>query len=210
MTKAIDMDQTMKNRIRKFREKILETGLADPDTICFSLKEGTQISGAVGTRFFSFSLGSELQGDLQMHSAVYKKHPKFRALIHVCGRNILTAARAGRPVKGVLDDFVQIIGPNVRMMEASDDPAEFLRALKRRNAVLVKNQGAICAGADPDDCLAAGLVLEKGCRAVIESFFLGGAAGINWFEARLMRFVYQFKYSKRGQQAAGFKAAAGR
>jgi hypothetical protein len=39
-------------------------------------------------------------------------------------------------------------------------------------------------------------VLEKTCKAFIEAEFLGGAKGINKFEAHLMHKIYLMKYSK--------------
>jgi hypothetical protein len=39
--------------------------------------------------------------------------------------------------------------------------------------------------------------LEKACKAFIEAEFLGGAKGINKFEAYIMHKYYLMKYSKQ-------------
>jgi hypothetical protein len=112
----------------------------------------------------------------------------------------LTAAAAGREVPPLLDDFAQLVGVSARAVQGKKAdprfPLQILRGLKRRNAVLIPEWGGLCAAASFDDALAVVQVLEKGCRAHIDSAFLGGGFRINPVEAWLMRMVYKYKYSK--------------
>lgn len=51
-----------------------------------------------------------------------------------------------------------------------------------------------------DEAFVACQVLEKACKAFIEAEFLGGAKGINKFEARLMHQLYLKKYSAEAKK----------
>ena len=58
------------------------------------------------------------------------------------------------------------------------------------------NHGAVCIGCDMEEAFVVTEVLEKACKAFIEAEFLGGAKGINKFEAYLMHQFYLKKYAK--------------
>jgi len=72
-----------------------------------------------------------------------------------------------------------------------------MRALRGRMAALMANHGAICLGRDLEEAFLCCQVLEKGCKAYIEAEFLGGAKGINRFEAALMHQFFLRKYSRQ-------------
>jgi hypothetical protein len=136
----------------------------------------------------------------RLHCLIYQQRTDVKVLITSRLPYTLTAARAGREVPPLLDDFAQIVGVTARVVqEENTHPRFFNRALKglqRRNAVLIPEWGGLCAAGSFDDALAVVQVLEKGCRAHIESAFLGGGFRINPIEAWLMRMVYKYKYSK--------------
>lgn len=102
----------------------------------------------------------------------------------------------------MLDDLAQIVGPSVRVADyALPSTRKIVRvtmkALRGRTAALMANHGAVCLGRDMAEAVTCCEVLEKGCRAFIEASFLGGARGINKFEAALMHQVFLKKYSKQ-------------
>lgn len=134
-----------------------------------------------------------------LHVALYKKRRKLNALLHTDSLSILTSSRAGVEVPPLLDDMAQIVGVSAKV--ATTWPyrgtAPVISAMKGRNAVLLKNAGGLCGGGNFEDAHAVAQVLEKGCKAFIESTFLGGGVKINRFEALLMRTVYQLKYAKQ-------------
>ena len=51
-----------------------------------------------------------------------------------------------------------------------------------------------------EEALLCARIVEKGCRVFIEAEFLGGAKGINRFEAAIMHQVYLKKYSRQGRK----------
>jgi hypothetical protein len=141
----------------------------------------------------------------RLHLFIYQRRSDVKVLITSRLPYTLTAARAGREVPPLLDDFAQLVGVTARVVrETKADPSFFdrvFKGLRRRNAVLISKWGGLCAAGSFDDALAVVQVLEKGCRAHVDNAFLGGGFRINPVEAWLMRLVYKYKYAK--MNAAG-------
>ncbi|MGB9834164.1 MAG: class II aldolase/adducin family protein [bacterium] len=136
----------------------------------------------------------------QLHAEIYRNRPDVGAIIHTHSMNASTVAASRREVPPILDDMAQILGPSVRVAEYALPGTKSLakkavRALRGRNAVLLANHGAICVGRDLEEAFVACQILEKACKAFIESQFLGGAVPIGPVEAWLMHEVYLKKYS---------------
>ena len=137
----------------------------------------------------------------ELHCEIYRTRKAVHAVIHTHQMNASTVAAAHREVPPILDDMAQIIGPSVRVAEyalpsTKKITKKTVKALKGRNAALMANHGAVCIGRDLDEAFVVCQVLEKACKAFIEAEFLGGAKGINKFEAHLMHQIYIRKYSK--------------
>jgi len=140
--------------------------------------------------------------ELKLHGEIYKTRKDINAVIHTHQMNASTVAAARREVPPILDDMVQIIGPSVRVADyalpsTKKIVTKTLKALKGRNAALMANHGAVCAGRDLDEAFVVCEVLEKACKAFIEAEFLGGAKSINKLEAWMMHRMYLKKYSKQ-------------
>ena len=71
------------------------------------------------------------------------------------------------------------------------------KALKGRNAVLLKNNGALCAAGTKSDAEAVELVCAKECRTHVGAELFGTGKPISPVETRLMRLIYLKKYSKQ-------------
>ena len=141
----------------------------------------------------------------KLHAAIYKERNGINAVIHTHQMNASTVAAARREVPPILDDMTQIIGPSVRCADYALPNTKkivksTMKALKGRSAALMANHGAVCIGRDLEEAFIASKVLEKACKAFIEAEFLGGAKGINKFEAILMHKVYLMKYSKQKEE----------
>ena len=136
----------------------------------------------------------------ELHCEIYRTRKKIHAVIHTHQMNASTVAAAHREVPPILDDMAQIIGPSVRVADyalpsTKKITKKTVRALKGRNAALMANHGAVCIGRDLEEAFVVCQILEKACKAFIEAEFLGGAKGINKFEAHLMHQIYIRKYS---------------
>ncbi|EQA44885.1 class II aldolase/adducin N-terminal domain protein [Leptospira broomii serovar Hurstbridge str. 5399] len=137
------------------------------------------------------------------HVALYLARPEFRVIIHSTQENILTCSMAGETVRPFLDDMAQIVGPNAKIVSLNSEKKTFkelVAAIKRRNAVLLKGNGAFCAHGTIDDVHAVCQVLEKTCKAYVDSRILGGGKPVPRLEAEAIRFVYQRKYSKQAEK----------
>ncbi|EPG74344.1 class II aldolase/adducin N-terminal domain protein [Leptospira fainei serovar Hurstbridge str. BUT 6] len=137
------------------------------------------------------------------HIALYLARPEFNVIIHSMQENILTCSIAGETVRPFLDDMAQIVGPNAKVHSLGFEKKaikELINAIKRRNAVLLKGNGALCAHGTVDDVHAVCQVLEKTCKAYVDSRILGGGKPVPWLEAEVIRFVYQRKYSKQAEK----------
>jgi L-fuculose-phosphate aldolase len=140
--------------------------------------------------------------EFKLHTEIYRTRKDINAVIHTHQMNASTVAAARRDVPPILDDMAQIIGPTVRCASyALPNTKKIVRttvkALKGRYAALMANHGAVCIGRDMKEAFVVCQVLEKACKAFIEAEFLGGAKGINIFEAHLMHKFYLSKYSKQ-------------
>lgn len=140
--------------------------------------------------------------EYRLHAALYQARPDFNAVLHSTETACVTASALGKPVRPVLDDMAQLVGITLRCVACPPHPTpaelrRFVKAFARRNALLLKGNGALCASGDLADAYAVAMVTEKACKASVESQILGGAAVIPKAEALLMRIIYQKKYSKK-------------
>ena len=140
--------------------------------------------------------------EFKLHTEIYRSRKNIQAVIHTHQMNASTVAAARREVPPILDDMAQIIGPSVRVADyALPNTKKIVRAtmkaLKGRYAALMANHGAVAVGRDMKEAFVVCDVLEKACKAFIEAEFLGGAKGINKFEAYIMHKYYLAKYSKQ-------------
>jgi len=140
--------------------------------------------------------------EFKLHTEIYRTRKNIHAIIHTHQMNASTVAAARREVPPILDDMAQIIGPTVRCADyalpnTKKIVKKTVKALKGRYAALMANHGAVAVGRDMEEAFVVCQVLEKACKAFIEAEFLGGAKGINKFEAHLMHQFYLRKYSKQ-------------
>ncbi len=138
--------------------------------------------------------GTLLPAEAQWHLAIYRGRPDVNVIRGCVLPGVAEAVRQGQTIKPLLDDFAQLAGVTVRVAEP--EGTAIVRALKARNAVLIKGRGALCCAVDADDAEAVEMVLEKGCDAHLAALMHGTLKPISPLECRLMRFVYLKKYSK--------------
>jgi L-fuculose-phosphate aldolase len=136
--------------------------------------------------------------DSELHRLTYLNGKSVKSVIHAYPVNIGIIAEAGINIPPILDDMAQIIGPDAKCVEDSDD--RIIKVLRKRNACIIKGNGVITYGRSPDEAYTACLVLEKSSKCFVDTAVLGGYRKIDPLEARLMHFVYKKKYSKQNQE----------
>ncbi len=130
------------------------------------------------------------------HRSVYLANPSFNYIIHNTSSEVAAVSRLGKGMKPLLDDFAQICGPTVRIASIE----KCAKALKGRNAVLVKDAGALCCGSVEGDAQAVDMIMSKSCLTLLGTKIFGKAKAINPVEAWLMRVIYLAKYSKQASK----------
>ena len=148
--------------------------------------------------------GKKPSSEKNLHLEIYRTRKSVHAIVHNHASHSSTVAAARREVPPILDDMAQIVGPSVRVAKYALPSTRKLvrntvKALKGRNAALLANHGAICIGRDIEEAILCCQVLEKACKSLIEAEFLGGAQGINKFEASIMHQYYLKKYSRQNE-----------
>ncbi|MBQ2974199.1 MAG: class II aldolase/adducin family protein [Clostridia bacterium] len=133
----------------------------------------------------------------QAHRSIYLACPKFNNIIHNASSEVVAVSRFGKTMKPLLDDFAQICGPTVKCAKA---PEYVAKKIKGKNAVLIKDMGALCCGANEGDAQAVDMIMSKSGLTLLTSKVFGKAKAINPAEAWLMRIVYTLKYSKQAEK----------
>lgn len=147
----------------------------------------------------------KLEVALFIHNNIYDKCPEIQAVTHILTPDIVAVSCTGQTVYPMLDDFAQIIGIDAPSLDITSckEPkvlaSGIAQQFNKRNAVILKNNGALCSGPGKDDALAAAMILDKNCKAMIASTLFSKGKPINPKEARKMRNNYLNSYSKKAE-----------
>lgn len=109
---------------------------------------------------------------------------------------VQAVAVRGKTMRPYLDDLAQIAGVTIRCTK--NNATAVAKAMRGRNAVLIPGIGAICCAEDESDVPAIASILRKSCMAALYAASCG-AAPLSGLDCRIMRLVYQMKYSKKKQ-----------
>ena len=175
------------------------------DAVILSDTEGNVVS-TVGLCMGCDELitGDKYVSEADLHKAIYNRREDVGAIIHTEKEAIVAASKIGNTLKPLLDDFAQIVGVTVRCAEF--DPNNTLKSSKKvakklggksRNALLLKDNGAVCVGPNKDEASAAEMVMNKNCKAILAGDLFGGSKPIGKLDSILMNVVYRVKYSKQ-------------
>lgn len=135
-----------------------------------------------------------------MHAAIYKNRSEINGIIHTHPQNGCTVAAARHEIPPILDDMAQLIGPSLKVADYAHPGSdklvrEVLSALEGRNACLLANHGAVCAGRTLDEAFTINVILEKSCKTYIDAMPLGGAKAFTSEEATALHKMYMETYS---------------
>ncbi|WP_053228327.1 class II aldolase/adducin family protein [Spirochaeta cellobiosiphila] len=126
---------------------------------------------------------------------VFAQRPDINTIIWSKWPYTQAYSEMGKKLIPLLDDMAQLIGIEAPYFIDSDHIK-----IKERNALFIKNKGALCLGPTKSESLAIQMVLEKSARSYIEANIVGKGHPITLFERILMRFIYKTKYSKMSQK----------
>ena len=175
------------------------------DAVVLSDKEGAVVAtvGLFGKKD-ELITGDKYPSEADLHRAIYLKRDDLGAIIHSKEDAIVASSKIGKTLKPLLDDFAQIVGVTVKCAEF--DPNDTLKSSKKvakkiakkgTNAVLLKDNGAVCCGSNKDEASAAEMVMEKNCKSVVSGELFGSPKAIGKLDSVLMNVIYRVKYSKQ-------------
>ncbi|NTV89888.1 MAG: class II aldolase/adducin family protein [Clostridiales bacterium] len=142
---------------------------------------------------------SEVSNELSaILTQIFKDHKDINNIIFTTNSDIVTAAGCQNSLRPYLDDFAQIAGVSIKSVPSSNSEAAS-KALYKSSAVLLKDLGALCCGASQWDAGAVGMIVGKNCKAFCGASLFGRPKPLSFIDCRLMRFVYQKKYSKQAK-----------
>lgn len=148
----------------------------------------------------NLATGAVISGNLpleaELHRNVYNKRGDFNYIIHNTEPSVMAVSALGKKLPPLLDDFAQIVGINVRCT----NEAKAACALKGRNAVLIKDEGALCCGGNHGDAEAVDMIMGKNCLTLLGASAFGKPKKIGLVDAALMRVIYLKKYSKKASE----------
>jgi L-fuculose-phosphate aldolase len=139
--------------------------------------------------------GPKPSAERALHLALYRTRSDVGSVIHAHAPDACTVAAAQRELPAMTTELAQVIGPSVRVAKHAITGTkklerETLKAIAGRQAALLANHGAVCVGRDLDDAFHCLEVLERGCRAFIESEFARTAKYVGSDPANAMREYY--------------------
>ena len=74
------------------------------------------------------------------------------------------------------------------------------KALKRQNAVLLRNEGALCCGGSKFDAEAVDMITSKNALTYLAATAIEKPHKISVIDSYIMRIVYSLKYSKQAEK----------
>ena len=146
-------------------------GRLEPDDLMIIDMEGV-ILKADSTRNLKYSF------EAPIHLEVYRQRPDIRAVIHAHPESATALTVAGVPFPiNVLPEVMEEIGavPTTRFtLPTPSDNAEAIREfVKDHNAILLRNHGALCFGADLEEALNRMELVESVARTLVTAHLVG-------------------------------------
>ena len=160
-------------------------------------KAGVKLADLTENDIFKTTI-FKVDEEYKVHAEIYKEREDINAICQCYPKWVTPVAKAGVTIPAVLDDMAQIVGPTCKT--SADDVASIITTLNGRNSCLVKDKGCITSGRTMDEAYTCVLVLDKASHCFVASSVIGANKVINGLEARLMRFIYKTKYSKKNQE----------
>ncbi len=197
---------TYVEKILEYAKRLVEEGLND-DKACISMrarggymyasKVGVELAKLTENDIEKVEMATCKDSEYALHANVYINKEESNAIVHIHPKWVNPVAKAGATIPTVLDDMAQIVGPKCYC--AKNEVSSIVKNLKGHNSTLIKDDGCITTGRTIDEAYTCVLVLDKACHCFVASSVIGKNVTISFFEAKLMQFVYQKKYSKANQ-----------
>ncbi|MDD4046885.1 MAG: class II aldolase/adducin family protein [Tissierellia bacterium] len=169
-----------------------------------SFRQGNKFTITISGKTAEYSIDGvfeDMPKEVQLHAEIYKKN-NISNILHATDDVIVEFSRTGRILKPLLDDLVQIAGINIQTTKSSNISG-IAKMLKKKNAIFLEKEGALCTGVTKADAEAVVMVLRKGCLADFYSSARKLTDQLGLIDSYIQRIVYKNKYSKIKDNGAG-------
>ena len=169
-----------------------------------SFRQGNKFTITISGQTTEYSIDGafeDMPKEVQLHAEIYKKN-NISNILHATDDVIVEFSRTGRILKPLLDDLVQIAGINIQTTKSSNISG-IAKMLKKKNAIFLEKEGALCTGVTKADAEAVVMVLRKGCLADFYSSARKLTDQLGLIDSYIQRIVYKNKYSKIKDNGAG-------
>lgn len=168
--------------------------------VCGSSQEETiekaMLLEEICKRNIKFSFEEKREKDITKTDELLKTvRDKFKYIDLVQTAAVLECASKGLPIYAQLDDMAQMIGRKIPVIV--NDINHVVKALERKNAVLVSSVGALVRAETEDDMIALRLLVDKAAVSNLHTAASNVKTRIGIVDASLMKLVYKMKYSKQ-------------
>ncbi len=168
----------------------------------FFVGEEDKQAAIIDTKSGAWVGGGEIPDSADLHWAIYKKREDVKFIRHTKDACVVALSKKGKTIRPMLDDFAQLCGPVVKTAVFNPNSTlcsskKVAKALGKRNAVFVKDNGAICVADSQFNAEAVELVMEKHAKTAIGAELYADVKPISKLDAHLMNFIYKIKYSKK-------------
>ncbi len=168
----------------------------------FFVGEKDKRAAIIDTKSGAWVGGGEIPDSADLHWEIYKKRDDVNFIRHTKDENVVAVSRKGKTIKPLLDDFAQLCGPVVKTAVFNPDSTlcsskKVAKALGKRNAVFLKDNGAVCVANNQYNAEAVELVMEKHAKTAVGADLYAEVKPIGALDAHLMNFIYKIKYSKK-------------
>ncbi|MEG1551417.1 MAG: class II aldolase/adducin family protein [Oscillospiraceae bacterium] len=195
-----DFYLSLVNSRLKMPQDIIDLGCSKRHGDKFTLKMAD--CGSFDVPLDSSPIGDSVPSVAKIHKEIYNTS-SVQFISHLSDPNAVALSVVAAPMKSYLDDYAQIAGTVVNSCawDESDASAKVIaRTIRGKNAVLVKNLGAICTANNAGDLTAINIVMAKGCEAQIAVKLFGNGEPIGYLDRLIMRKVYTLYYSKQADK----------
>lgn len=170
-----------------------------------SFRQGNKFTITISGKTAEYSIDGvfeDMPKEVQLHAEIYKKN-NISNILHATDDVIVEFSRTGRILKPLLDDLVQIAGINIQTTKSSNISG-IAKMLKKKNAIFLEKEGALCTGVTKADAEAVVMVLRKGCLADFYSSARKLTDQLGLIDSYIQRIVYKNKYSKIKDNGAAY------
>lgn len=133
-----------------------------------------------------------------IHAEIYRNTDN-KYISHLTDGSVKAVSAVKSTLLPMLDDFSQIAGVTIKSSAA--DAKDVSEALKGRNAVIIKNNGAVIATPDMEDIAAISEIFTKDCECEIASAIKGRGKPLPFADRIIMRIMYTKWYTKQYEKS---------